>query len=476
MPSVDRSGGPVVWVLRSGADSERDAWALKNGFAGGGWHWVPSLEGVTSRRQVADIVRPIHPGGSNITQGIHIGELWRICGEIQVGDIMVMPRPNPRSIAIGRVTAGYRYLADEPDSKRRHVIGIDWIRRQILREELGADLDRVLNVGLTIFVPSGSAAQERLRAILDTGVDPSRSAAGGAALAAALAVEVARRSNMELQLGGGDGPWTAEPSQLNSARIFLGGRSIYFDKQTTESVANPGVAVSVLHTGSSYADDLSDDSLIYHYPTTLMPGKDAGEIEAVKNARRLNLPLFTIVSDGPRRIVRRSWVTDWNDENKTFLITFASIPPDPASDEEPPENVIQPRQRQQRSGSGVIRDPRFRYRVLKRYGSKCGACDVTRDEMLHAAHIIPVADGGVDHPANGIPLCLNHHAAFDDKRLPLSIHPQTLEWQLPDGVALPALYVTRPNIEHLREVPDIRSLQRHWDERYRDRGGVAGKK
>jgi len=29
-----------------------------------------------------------------------------------------------------------------------------------------------------------------------------------------------------------------------------------------------GVAVSVLHTGRSYADDLSEDSLLYHYPAT----------------------------------------------------------------------------------------------------------------------------------------------------------------------------------------------------------------
>ena len=466
MPTVDRSRGPMVWVLRSGRNSVRDSWALENGLAGGGWDWVPSLEGVTSRRQVADLVRAVHPSESAVTQGIHFGELWRICGEIQVGDVIVMPRPVPKSIALGRVTAGYRYLTDEPDRTRRHVIGVDWVRREVLRDFIGADLDRVLNVQLTIFVPSAGDAQERLRAILDTGVDPSHSVEVEFRRADALAVETARRASMELEIGGGTGPWTAEPSELNRARIFSGGRGIYFDKQTTSSVADPGVAVSVLHTGRSYADDLSNDSLIYHYPATRMPGKDANEVAALKNARRLKLSIFTIISEGPRRTVHRSWVTDWNDENQTFLITFAQQSPDIVINEDLPDDVLERRRRQQRSGSGVARDPRFRFRVLKRYGSRCAACDVTRDGMLHAAHIIPVADNGVDHPANGIPLCMNHHAAFDDKRLPLSIHPLTLQWQLPDGISPQALYITRPNIEHLRDVPDTRSLEHHWDVRF----------
>lgn len=466
MTAVDRSRGPMVWVLRSGRNSVRDRWALENGLAGGGWDWVPSLEGVTSRSQVADLVRPVHPSDSAVTQGIHFGELWRICGEIQVGDVIVMPRPTPRSIALGRVTAGYRYLTDEPDRTRRHVIGVDWVRREVHRNSLGPDLNRVLDVQLTVYLPTAGDAQERFRAILDTGVDPNHLVAGQPRRASALATEMARRADMELELGGGDGPWVAEPSQLNRARIFVGGRGIYFDKQATSSVAEPGVAVSVLHTGRTYADDLSDEFLIYHFPVTQIPGKDANEVASLKNAGRLQLPIFTIISEGPRRTVRRSWVTDWNDDNQTFLITFAPHSPGLGISEDVPDAVTGRRQRQQRSGSGVVRDPRFRFRVLKRYGSRCAACEVTRDEMLHAAHIIPVADNGVDHPANGIPLCLNHHAAFDDRRLPLSIHPLTFRWQLPDGIDPRVLYITRPDIEHLRDLPDARSLQHHWDARF----------
>lgn len=59
----------------------------------------------------------------------------------------------------------------------------------------------------------------------------------------------------------------------------------------------------VYYTGASYDDELSDDSLIYHYPSTRSPGRDSAEIEATKAASALGLPLYAIVgSSNPREI------------------------------------------------------------------------------------------------------------------------------------------------------------------------------
>src|SRR5262249_52488857 len=53
---------------------------------------------------------------------------------------------------------------------------------------------------------------------------------------------------------------------------------------------------SILHTGRHYPDDLSDDGVIYHYPTTKRPaGRDAAEVQATKNAAALSLPIFAIL-------------------------------------------------------------------------------------------------------------------------------------------------------------------------------------
>src|SRR5436853_358852 len=70
-------------------------------------------------------------------------------------------------------------------------------------------------------------------------------------------------------------------------RVFYGGRGIWTDKARTSTLAPEGVTVGVLHTGRSYADDLLPDGIVYHYPRTTVPGRDAQEVNATKAAKLL---------------------------------------------------------------------------------------------------------------------------------------------------------------------------------------------
>ena len=88
-------------------------------------------------------------------------------------------------------------------------------------------------------------------------------------------------------------------------RVFYGGRGIWTDKARTSTLSADGVAVGVLHTGRSYADDLLPDGIVYHYPRTTVPGRDAQEIGATKAAGELGLPVFVVVQpdSSSRRVV-----------------------------------------------------------------------------------------------------------------------------------------------------------------------------
>ena len=68
-------------------------------------------------------------------------------------------------------------------------------------------------------------------------------------------------------------------------RVFYGGRGIWTDKARTSTLSSDGVTVGVLHTGRSYADDLLPDGIVYHYPHTTVPGRDAQEVGATKAAK-----------------------------------------------------------------------------------------------------------------------------------------------------------------------------------------------
>ena len=98
---------------------------------------------------------------------------------------------------------------------------------------------------------------------------------------------------------------TTIPAELNASllrelRVYGGAQGIWVDSQRTSNVAPDvaSIAVSILHTGEHYPDDLSEQGLIYHYPETRRSrGRDRSEIEATKAAAELQLPIFVILSE-----------------------------------------------------------------------------------------------------------------------------------------------------------------------------------
>jgi putative restriction endonuclease len=141
-----------------------------------------------------------------------------------------------------------------------------------------------------------------------------------------------------------------EPKRLRDLRIYGGAQGIWVDKAQTASneVGLDGNTVGVLHTGRHYADDLSDDGVIYHYPkTSRPPALDAAEVQATKNAMLHQLPIFIILpgkSSRSLRSVKIGWVCDFDDNNRQFLILFSqeTLPTySKAKDENDPFRLIE---------------------------------------------------------------------------------------------------------------------------------------
>jgi putative restriction endonuclease len=128
-----------------------------------------------------------------------------------------------------------------------------------------------------------------------------------------------------------------EPQRLRDLGIYGGAQGIWVDKAHTSSpeIGTDGATVAILHTGRHYADDLSDDGVIYHYPTTSRPpARDAAEVQATKNAMSHHLPIFVILPgklSQARRSLKLGWVCDFDDENRQFLILFGEEAPPPYS-------------------------------------------------------------------------------------------------------------------------------------------------
>ena len=143
--------------------------------------------------------------------------------------------------------------------------------------------------------------------------------------------ELTHRQQIWQDLLSRGGPDNVAPGLLRELGIYGGAQGIWVDVKRTRSLTAPhGVAVGLLHTGSSYADDLDDSGMLYHYPRTKRPGeRDQSEVEATKAARSEGVPVFVITHSARLglRDVRLGWVQDWDDATRLFIVFLGKDAP-----------------------------------------------------------------------------------------------------------------------------------------------------
>lgn len=254
--------------------------------------------------------------------------------------------------------------------------------------------------------------------------------------------ERSRREAMWATLLASGGPSGLPARLLREVGVYGGAQGVWVDTDRTRTVNGAGgITVGLLHTGRHYADELSADGVLYHYPRTSRPrGRDRSEVEATKAAGRLRLPVFVVTPGVPTssRTVHKGWVEGWDDAGALFLVTFTEEPPaqPPGEDGESPFVLKTEVTRSSRSAVDRPNQQRFKFAVLKHYGAACAVCDLTVTDLLQAAHLRRKAEGGSDDPRNGLVLCALHHLAYD--RGLWAIVPSTLEVR-----ALPAVPIRR---------------------------------
>jgi restriction system protein len=179
-----RSGGGMssAWVIRAGRYGERDQWALDNGVSGGGWQELPDLSSCLTREDLGAAVAAAFPGAATGMINNYTGQLSALRFRIQPGDLLAMPLKTTRQFALGRVTAGYTYLAESEDATKRHVVKVDWLRTDLPRTAVKQDLLFTLGSAMSIFAPSKNNAVVRLEHLLVHGTDPGSAGVPAAGL------------------------------------------------------------------------------------------------------------------------------------------------------------------------------------------------------------------------------------------------------------------------------------------------------
>ena len=264
-------------------------------------------------------------------------------------------------------------------------------------------------------------------------------------------------------------------SFLRERYVYRGESGTYVNREHTSSLTEDetSVAVSIRLTGRRYANELNENGVSYHYPETGRRGlHDQNEIKAAKNAMELGLPIFVILNGEAAgfRKVKLGWVLHFNDEDKVFLVEFAEEKPifTHTKDTDPFTH------RESGKVSTVItktrpNQHRFRHEVIENYGFKCAVCDMRSKFILDAAHIRGKRDSGSDDWRNGLILCKNHHAAFDNELF--GINPETKELEFSSEEVAKEIKVSERELKtKTGKAPHIEALEWRWKKFQQSRG------
>ncbi|WP_372407528.1 CBS domain-containing protein [Streptomyces luteireticuli] len=157
-------------MVRAGADGEREEASLSSGLTIAGWPELGDITGCSSWDELKAEIGKAYPGESPRVLGNWLGQLWRFRSVLTPGDVIVLPLTDG-NLAIGRVTGGYEYRADEAPGLR-HVRTVQWMRTDIPRSQVRADLRATLGSLLTVSELRRFDAVSRLTALAEGHPDP----------------------------------------------------------------------------------------------------------------------------------------------------------------------------------------------------------------------------------------------------------------------------------------------------------------
>ena len=123
---------------------------------------MPNLSGY-GREEIKNHLERVRPELSNQQTGFYANQLHRFI-TLKRGDlVLVVLRSRSRRVAVGEIAGSYIHRAKMP---------VKWLRLDIRREDLCADLLKLLEQQPTIIEVQVSDAVARVRAMVETGRDP----------------------------------------------------------------------------------------------------------------------------------------------------------------------------------------------------------------------------------------------------------------------------------------------------------------
>lgn len=117
-----------------------------------GWSKLGDLTGVTSKEELSAKYDFVWPGTKSKSKGQNVGQIWRFCNDVQMGDYVIFADGD--YCHIGRVESDYYYDSTKYQTQSEdytNVRKVMWLKTNIQRSELSEALHRSLRTSMSIW-------------------------------------------------------------------------------------------------------------------------------------------------------------------------------------------------------------------------------------------------------------------------------------------------------------------------------------
>lgn len=145
----------AVWVIRAGGQGQGEDFALEHGIASIDFGFRSNLVDFADQRTLRQ----------QLTGAMSASQLWRFAHEIKDGDMVVLPRKQPKVVAVGKITGDYAYRPDLEGTYGPHTRRVEWQVTDIPRANFDQDILYSLGGLATVFQPRADNAEIRIEQV-----------------------------------------------------------------------------------------------------------------------------------------------------------------------------------------------------------------------------------------------------------------------------------------------------------------------
>lgn len=153
-------------MVRAGRHGEGESDALATDVVGIGWPELGDLTQVGSSDEIRTRLNAAYSDAKPSTLANWAGQIDAFRFRMQIGDLVALPLKSAPAVAFGRLSGGYRYIADAVDAMH-HQRSVEWISDGIPRDAIDQDLLYSLGAFLTVCQISRNDAERRIKTLLD---------------------------------------------------------------------------------------------------------------------------------------------------------------------------------------------------------------------------------------------------------------------------------------------------------------------